>query len=422
MEKEKILGIVGVHYPYVLSESFFHEELLNLSQHFSKIIVFLTDTHLLQERKVLFQVPENVELVEMNTRVSLITKTSSVFKLKPFELFEELKSRKPNFKLADKIQALKSVLYYESRASLFEKKLRSFLVKRSIHPENFILYSYWLNEYTYGLTKLNWNSRKYKIYSRAHGWDVYEERHNPPFLPFRKQIISQLNGLFPISENGKKYILENFKISDQSKIIVARLGTSSLKYNGKMDEDKKLNILSIAFLSPIKNIELLIDALAKLDLPFHWTHIGDSNSKYAQKIRQLAKDRIAQYENRVTFMGGIPNEQIKFLIENEGIDLLVNTSFSEGIPVSMMEALSAGIPVVGPKIGGIPEIINPECGILLSEKPDSAELKRNLEKYFSLPIEAKLEMKKMAVKQWEMKFSSSTNYKVFAKLLKGEKS
>jgi|TARA_R110000737_G_scaffold345097_2_gene373193 glycosyltransferase involved in cell wall biosynthesis len=422
MENQKILGIVGVHYPYALSESFFHEELLVLSQHFTKIIVFLTDTHLLQDKKIYFQVPENVELVELETSVSLSEKTSSVFKLKPFELFSELKSRKPNFKLADKIQALKSVLYYESRSSLFEKSLTSFLTKRGIQPENIILYSYWLNEFTLGLTKLKSTSEKYKIYSRAHGWDVYEERHNPPFLPYRKRIILKLNGFFPISENAKNYILENFKISDQSNIKVARLGTSSLKFNDKMGENEKLNILSIAFLSPVKNIELLIEALAKLEVPFHWTHIGDGEDLYAQKIHQVAKASIADFENTVTFKGTIPNAEIKQFLETEEIDLLINTSASEGIPVSMMEALSVGIPVVGPNIGGILELISPDCGILLSEKPDAEEVKNTLEKYFSLSIDAKLEMKKMALKQWENKFNASANYKEFAHLLKGKES
>jgi len=352
----------------------------------------------------------------------LSEKTSSVFKLKPFELFSELKSRKPNFKLADKIQALKSVLYYESRSSLFEKSLTSFLTKRGIQPENIILYSYWLNEFTLGLTKLKSTSEKYKIYSRAHGWDVYEERHNPPFLPYRKRIILKLNGFFPISENAKNYILENFKISDQSNIKVARLGTSSLKFNDKMGENEKLNILSIAFLSPVKNIELLIEALAKLEVPFHWTHIGDGEDLYAQKIHQVAKASIADFENTVTFKGTIPNAEIKQFLETEEIDLLINTSASEGIPVSMMEALSVGIPVVGPNIGGILELISPECGILLSEKPDAEEVKNTLEKYFSLSIDAKLEMKKKALKQWENKFNASANYKEFAKLLIAEKS
>ena len=58
MENQKILGIIGVHYPYSLSESFFHDEVVDLSKHFPKIIVFLTDTHLISEKGNLFAVPD----------------------------------------------------------------------------------------------------------------------------------------------------------------------------------------------------------------------------------------------------------------------------------------------------------------------------------------------------------------------------
>jgi glycosyltransferase involved in cell wall biosynthesis len=47
------------------------------------------------------------------------------------------------------------------------------------------------------------------------------------------------------------------------------------------------------------------------------------------------------------------------------LDLLINTSEIEGIPLTAMEALSLGVPVVAPRIGGIPElIINGENGFL----------------------------------------------------------
>ena len=41
----------------------------------------------------------------------------------------------------------------------------------------------------------------------------------------------------------------------------------------------------------------------------------------------------------------------------EKYDLLMNVSYFEGIPVSMMEALSVGIPLLGPDVGGVSEII-----------------------------------------------------------------
>ena len=39
------------------------------------------------------------------------------------------------------------------------------------------------------------------------------------------------------------------------------------------------------------------------------------------------------------------------------VDVLVNTSSSEGIPVSMMEAMARGVPVIGTDVGGVREIL-----------------------------------------------------------------
>jgi glycosyltransferase involved in cell wall biosynthesis len=46
-------------------------------------------------------------------------------------------------------------------------------------------------------------------------------------------------------------------------------------------------------------------------------------------------------------------------------DIFVNLSSSEGIPVSIMEAISAGIPVLAPDVGAMKEIVCAETGVLL---------------------------------------------------------
>ena len=46
-------------------------------------------------------------------------------------------------------------------------------------------------------------------------------------------------------------------------------------------------------------------------------------------------------------------------------DLFVNMSLSEGIPVSIMEAISFGIPIIATNVGGNAEIVNDETGVLI---------------------------------------------------------
>ena len=52
-------------------------------------------------------------------------------------------------------------------------------------------------------------------------------------------------------------------------------------------------------------------------------------------------------------------------MQTGGLDGLINVSESEGLPVSMMEAQMAGLPVIGTDVGGVSEIVRPDTGILL---------------------------------------------------------
>ena len=54
--------------------------------------------------------------------------------------------------------------------------------------------------------------------------------------------------------------------------------------------------------------------------------------------------------------------------------MFINVSSTEGIPVSIMEAMSFGIPVIATAVGGTPEIVNNENGYLLSKDPSAKEL------------------------------------------------
>ena len=63
------------------------------------------------------------------------------------------------------------------------------------------------------------------------------------------------------------------------------------------------------------------------------------------------------------------------------MDLLINLSSSEGIPVSMMEAISFGIPVFANDVGGISEIVQPETGELIPDKLSAKEIASRLDQF-----------------------------------------
>jgi glycosyltransferase involved in cell wall biosynthesis len=104
---------------------------------------------------------------------------------------------------------------------------------------------------------------------------------------------------------------------------------------------------------PEKNLFLFIDAMRYLENGLHFDHamgviIGDG-----EQLPQLKK--YAEGSN-VVFYGKMDNEMIPQTLKSA--DVLVNTSKSEGFPMAVLEAFAAGIPVVAPNVGGMPEIVS----------------------------------------------------------------
>jgi glycosyltransferase involved in cell wall biosynthesis len=71
----------------------------------------------------------------------------------------------------------------------------------------------------------------------------------------------------------------------------------------------------------------------------------------------------------VNFTGYLPQAQVMNLYRETGFDVFVNVSDAEGLPVSLMEASSAGIPMVATNVGGSNEIVNAANGVLLDADP-----------------------------------------------------
>lgn len=97
-------------------------------------------------------------------------------------------------------------------------------------------------------------------------------------------------------------------------------------------------------------------------------------------------------------------------------DLLICTSESEGIPVSMMEAMAHGIPVLSVDVGGVHEIVeHRKNGLLISASATEHEIRTALEEFIAFSPETKHTMRQNAIKTSEDKFNAAKNYTAFVK-------
>lgn len=123
----------------------------------------------------------------------------------------------------------------------------------------------------------------------------------------------------------------------------------------------------IARLSSQKGLPILIQAAAivkKKGVQFEIAVVGDG------ELRQSLEDELVNYklQEEVRFLGWKSSAEVQRQITESRALLL--PSFGEGLPVVIMEAFSLGRPVIATRIAGIPELVNEECGWIVS--PGSA--------------------------------------------------
>jgi glycosyltransferase involved in cell wall biosynthesis len=207
-----------------------------------------------------------------------------------------------------------------------------------------------------------------------------------------------------ISLNGKNHLLKANKISE-NKISVARLGTTDFGLN-KTEDLNFFRIVSCSSFHAYKRVELIIDVLSHSSKKIEWVHFGDGDQKniILEKVKHLPQNV------SFTFMGFQKNTFIMEYYQQNQIDLFINVSETEGIPVSIMEAISFGIPVIATNVGGVAEIVNAKTGFLIDKYFDSKVAYQLIENFIEASNEVKASLKQSSRYFWEQNYNASKNY------------
>ena len=126
----------------------------------------------------------------------------------------------------------------------------------------------------------------------------------------------------------------------------------------------------------MKSLQLFADR--RRDVQVLWTHIGDGPVLPA--LMAMAGHALSR-NFQIRFTGGLANARVMEFYREHPVDVFVNVSASEGLPVSIMEAQSFGIPVVATAVGGIPEIVTDQNGRLLAANPSPSEIADGLQEF-----------------------------------------
>jgi glycosyltransferase involved in cell wall biosynthesis len=287
-----------------------------------------------------------------------------IIKLKSIEGLDVLEIYNPKF--CDSLNLLTKI----SRDNALNL-LKRFLQKHSlvitlIHAQSLIFASFWAYRF----------SEKYKIPY------LITEHNQISFsgISLKKQILIKTI----LEKSSKNLIVSSDKIRQFAVnglyfdfINVGNLISDNFYFKRKQKKVDFISIITIGAFHPLKDQKTLFDALLLTDnllsgvkIKFKW--IGYNS--WGTNVEVMVSDFLTNYRFHnieVQTWPSLPKDEVANHLRDS--DLFIFSSISEGLPVSILESLACGVPVLTSNCGGVDEIINEKNGKIYPVK-DSKRL------------------------------------------------
>lgn len=392
-----ILCLYTASFPYGNKEAYLEYEIKVLSTKFNHIYLFPLYTN----SEVVREVPLNCEVREVllpkNTIKRLFLSLLGFIRLLtlPKQLYAFFSELKIGFQSSG-IHWIKFWLKYLLDHFVIIHKARK--LERSVENIDAVHYFYWGLGYSDIL--LYW--RKQRSYIRFHGGDVFLDR-GCGYIPFFRRKLELAKSL-AISKVVKRLLTNESMLSYLGTVQPPNFKPNfAERFNAK-------HILVISNLVESKRVDLVLQLLVHL-IDFKLTIVGDGSERDTLE-KFVFQEKL---EDRVTFLGSIPNFKVHHLLLNHNWTYLVSFSKAEGLPVSYMEAMSYGIPCVVSDVGATMEIVSDINGILFKVSSSPLNIAQRL---LSISVESYVIMSTSARVTWEHHFQGKINYSSLALCLK----
>lgn len=402
------LVLFTADFPFGSGETFLETEIKYLANGFQHVLIISANTRDAQTR----QLPANCTTERIDLSLSLWDKLLSFKGLFSPIFWKEIQIVRNVYKMKYSKGILKTMLISLFRGQRVARKINS-LQASGFSADTTVYYSYWCDDAALGLAIGSNDNPQLKTLCRLHGWDVYFERNRFLYLPFRQYIYNHISAMFCISEHAMNYAKKIWQVNGE-KLKLARLGVEE-QTQLKERNDGIFTLVSCSAIIPIKQVHLIAEAIKLLDghFPLRWVHIGDGPEK--KRIEDLIAGLSDTTEVRL--MGRIPNSEVLKCYRDLAPDVFINVSSSEGVPVSIMEVMSLGIPVIATNVGGTSEIVHQNNGYLLDTDRIKHELVDVLKKFKDMNTEIKSKLSKEAYQTWYETYNSKKNYHDFVSMI-----
>lgn len=201
---------------------------------------------------------------------------------------------------------------------------------------------------------------KVPVVFTAHGWGFTPGTPNKRrmvALIAEKLLASLTTKLICVSENDRQLAL-SLGVGNKNSLKVVRYGINNIPVNRASPSQQPPRLIMVARFNEQKDQTTLLKAIAQLkDNSIHLDLVGSGPS--LESCKALAKS--LGIENQVSFLGD--RRDVPDLLAQSQIFIL--STHYEGLPISILEAMRAGLPVVATSVNGIPEeVVDGKTGFL----------------------------------------------------------
>ncbi|EJL8713190.1 glycosyltransferase family 4 protein [Vibrio alginolyticus] len=204
----------------------------------------------------------------------------------------------------------------------------------------------------------------------AHGWsfaDGIEGKKKKFYIMIERYFSRYTKKIITVSEQDKKLAIAH-NVSCQDKQVVIHNGIKTLDREIRInDSSDSVSLIMVARFSEQKDHETLLKALGNIrELNWNLRLVGKGKleEQYKSLVNQLG------INHKVAFLG--QRDDVDMLLANSDVFLLI--SHWEGYPLSILEAMRAGLPIVASDVGGNNESVKQDINGYLIERKDVAGL------------------------------------------------
>ncbi|GAB4139964.1 MAG: hypothetical protein Fur0041_15180 [Bacteroidia bacterium] len=404
----KCLFVFTKQFPFGTAEQYLVDEVPYLLEQFQKIVFVPCELFDLQG-KVKRTLPSQCEVLLLNEEGKGKRTPKNYLKLVSVFTAEFFRCRSKSWFIKER-KRYASVLTYQLHLSfVFEE-----ILKQRYSGYHHTFYAYWIHNSSIMLSLMKERGAIRDFICRGHSIDLYESDwalvRYIKILPFYHYIIQNASRVYAISGHGADYLKSRFPALHQ-KFKFSRLGVIAGGDNSWIS-DHEFIIVSCSNFTENKNVRKIAEVVGHLRGNVRWIHFGNGPEDAVNAVKKI----IERYPQRITaeLRGYTPNEEIRKFYAEHQVNLFINLSEAEGIPVSMMEAISFGIPVLASAVYGNPEVANELTGFSVPCHSSPSEIAGVITAFQNDPEEQK-RIRLSAKKYYREYFSAAVNYREFSK-------